>query len=392
MSGDLLARSHPDETIGALTRALPGLDAAGRLSLLHASLEMRPVANEALLRYVTFSLDALGMTQADAARAAVASWSVATQRVVYRWSCCMLQATALQTSELAALLASRGVAGQGGHPWDVWQDFVGYRGTVLITPRMSPTVAHELTQMQRTDWLDQPWMFGAAESTFTLDEIEEDSAPQNMDDGRRIAYSLMRQRTPWTDFFGKTYAWHPRQTLEHVRAVTVEHGFDIIEPLGFDKAPRGLERHELDEAPRALQARVVRAMARLDGQWPLDAALRFCDGGEAGPTPHFELTLSSSLKNDGSKWTIHMVPHDPEAVLATMARHSQHMSTPTVQLLLAQLWPHCARIDAGDRRARAGVGRRSVIVAAAAGGARRRPAGAGRAVRRVARAQQARAV
>lgn len=345
LTGGLLYRCHADLVLGALARALPSLDEVGRLALVTASLELRPITNDTLVRMVGWSLDAFGMTGADATAATIARWSLATQRMVYRWSSAMLQATALQTGELAALLAARGIVGQGGHPWDLWQDVVGYRGTVLMTPRMSPAVAHELTSMQRTEWLDQPWMFGAADSTFTLDEIEEDSTPQNMDDGRRIAYSLMRQRSPSTDFFGKSYAWHPRQTLEHVRAVTVEHGFDIVEPLAFDKSPRSLERHELDAPARALQARAVRAMARLEGQWPVDVTLRFCDGGDEGPLPLFELSMAASLKNDGTKWTVRVVSHDAEAVLSTLASHSKHMSTVSAPLLLSALAPAARRIE-----------------------------------------------
>jgi hypothetical protein len=43
-----------------------------------------------------------------------------------------------------------------------------------------------------------------------------------MNDGRRIAHSLMAQRAPSFDFFGKAFAWHPRQTLETALAVARE--------------------------------------------------------------------------------------------------------------------------------------------------------------------------
>lgn len=359
LSGGLLYRTHKELVLERLERALAVLDVDGRTALLAAALELRPIDGEQLVRFARFALDALGLV---AGRAAVArdGWTLAQRRVAYRWSSTLLSATALHTTELATQFAERGVVGQGGHPWDVFSAFTGTRATVVITPRQSAAVARDLRDMSREDWLDTPWMFGAARSTFTLDEVDEDSSPRNMEDGRRISHSLIHQRAPSTDFFAKTFAWHPRQSIAHVRAVAAERGFDLLEPAEIDAAPRVLERHELDDSARALQARALRALARLDATTlPLDVALSFVADDDGSARGVVELNVGASFKNDGAKVQVCATLGDPDALVATLRDHATLVAPATLPLLLARLYGCCARVDVacpdGSRGAVAGA-------------------------------------
>lgn len=337
LTGGLLYRTHQDLVLTRIEMAIPALDAPSRFELLRAMLEMRPIESENLVRYVRLSLDALGFDGAAPA-SVCGAWSKEQHLVVYRWSNAMRYATSLQVGEIAALLAERGIQAEGGHPWDVFHSVVGYQPTVILTPRQSPTVRAELESMQRHDWLDMPWMFGGPEATFVIDEIEEDSSPENMSDGGRIAQSLMTQRSPSTDFFGKTYAWHPRQTLEHVQEVANEHGFDRVDAAPCDRVPRRLDRHELGPAARALQGRALRAMAALPpGALPIDLGLVFVQA-EEGARGVLELSMSTTFGSDGKKHLIQIALGDPDAIMAALREHARLLSPGALPLLLAKLF------------------------------------------------------
>lgn len=178
LSGGLLYREVEAVLFERLEQALPRLDAGDRLALVAALARIRLLESEHLVRYVRFGLDARGLAQGGDPYLVRDTWSVAHQRAIYLWSDAMRSATVLQQREIAELLDERGIHGDGGHVWDVFMAFLGYRGTVLVTPRQSPSVRHELEQMQRHDWLDMPWMFGAPGTTFVIDEVEDDSSPE----------------------------------------------------------------------------------------------------------------------------------------------------------------------------------------------------------------------
>lgn len=344
LSGALLYLTHPGHVLSRLEHALEGLSSEQRFRLVEATLALRPLREEDVVRYLNLSLDALGLRagHADQAREA---WSVEQRIVVYRWSERLRSLTALQTAELSALLEARGIRGKGATPWQVFQGWFAFRASVMVTPRQSPTVRRIVVEeMQREDWLDMPWLLGTPKGTFTMEEVEEDSSPKNMADGERIRELLSWQRLPWSDFFVQAFGWLPRQTAESAREEAAKKGITLLEPASRDQRPPVAEPHQLGRDARRLQTETLRALTQIpEGALPGDLTLVFHRDAD---TEHgaLELSVASSFRKDGQKTLVRLELGDAAEIIQVIQRHAAELDPTRLPELLARLYPHCSSI------------------------------------------------
>ena len=339
LTGGLLYRTKPERVLELLGRLGSGRTGEQRFRLFAAMVEIRPVRPEDYVRTVTLALDLLGVGSEEKV-----GLTDDQKYVVYRWALVLQRLTSLQAPEVVDLFRARGITEEGTNAWEIFRAWLDYRVTVVLTPRQSPTARHELESMQRLDWLDMPWMLGSRGTTFTIDEIEEDSSPENMADGRRITDCLTLQRRPASDFFVQSYAWHPRQDIELVRDMARERGVLLIEPAPYDLEPNVVDPAELSHHDRRLQAAAIRAMAGLtECELPVDLGLSFRQGEEAHE-PCLELSLASTFGHDGNKISFRLTLVDAAAAIACLQEHAKLLSPAGIPVVLARLYAHCARI------------------------------------------------
>ncbi len=343
LTGSLLYQTHPDLVLTRLEEALVRLSESQRFALLAATLWMRPLRSEDLVRYAQFSLDALGAVPGEA-ELLPARWSTDQKLVLYRWAKILTNRDALVLTDVARVFQERGLPSRE-NPWKTFAHWLDYRATAILTPSMSPTVLHQVKEIQRHDWVDMAWTLGTPGSTFTLDEIDEDSSPTNMEDGRRIMGWLVQQRLPMADFSVSSYAWHPRAPLGEVRRVANEKGLLLLEPAPCDQFPRVVAGHEMTVASRAKNANAVLALAACgEGEIPVDLSLGFYHQG-ATQVSAVELNVSSTLKNDGSKHQVRLFFEDPARTISAIRAAAALLTPASLPLFLARMRPLCSRVQ-----------------------------------------------
>ena len=344
LSAPLVYHAAPEGVLAGLAGALPKLTAEERFSLVAASLWMRPLRDEDVARYAGICLDAIGLVEGQDELPAPPS-AIDAKVVLYRWSRLLARTSVHVATALEDLLESRGVPSSGGTPFETFQDWLELRAVYIVTPRSSPFTLHNLKEAQREDWIDQPWMLGTPDATFTLEEIEEDSSEANMRDGERVTEWLREQVLPHGDFFAESYGWLPRTTEAEARAEAEARDVAILTAAAHDVEPRAVAFDDMTTASRTAWGKAVEALAEIrDGEISTDVSLAFFHDNE-GQVGAFELGISNTLKNDGAKNTVRLYfDRDPSPIVAALRRTGARLDPLALPEVLSAVFPFCARI------------------------------------------------
>lgn len=344
LSAPLLYHAAPEAVVsclGASMRALPGKE---RFALLRASLFMRPLRDEDVAKIAALSLDGMGFDK-DKDALPEPPEDLDAKLVLYRWSRLLVRTSAHVAAALESVLAERGLPSTGGTNFDTFQEWLAIRAVFIVTPQHSPAALHALREAQREDWLDQPWLLGTPDATFTLDEIEEDSSEANMQDGERVTSWLREQVLPHGDFFVASFGWLPRTSEATAREAATSRGVAILEPSAHDVAPRSVTFEEMTTASRIAWGRAVQALAEVrDGELATDVTLGFFHG-KTGQEGAFEIGISNTLKNDGAKNSIRLYfDQNPAPIVEALRKTGKNLDPLGLPRSLAEVFPYCARV------------------------------------------------
>ncbi len=343
LSAPLLYHSAPDLVLTSLASASAALTAQERIELLGATFWMRPLRDEDVARYAAFSLEAMGFVSGE--DPPPAPETADEKLVLYRWASILVVRSAHVASALETTLEERGLPSGGGTAFETFGDWLKPNVLYIVTPQHSASVLHQLKEMQREQWVDQPWLLGCSGAPFTLDEIEEDSSEANINDGQRVVELLREQVLPHGDFFVQAFGWLPRTTEQTAREEAEGRGVTILAPSLHDAEPRAVSFEEMSFASRQRWGHAVRALADVgDSELTTDLTLAFFHDG-IGQVGAFELGISSTFKNDGAKNSIRFYFEDqPELVVEALRRMGSALDPLGLPKAIAAAYPHCSRV------------------------------------------------
>jgi hypothetical protein len=343
LTGALLYETFPELTLSRLAAALESLSPADTFTLITATLWVRPLRQQDVGRYATMCFDAWGIRPGD--DTLPARWSTEEKLVLYRWSTVLSQLHESEiVREVAGVVEAAGIPSVEANHVMSFRNWLGLRMAMVLTPAVSENVMHAFKEAGRADWDEMPWTIGTQESTVSTPEEEDDSSPENMNDGERGYEWLSSQRLPFPDFQANQYGWNPRQKVEDIRRMAVEDGIAILEPAARDQHPRAVPPREMTLATRKLQAKTLLELKALGrGELPVDLRMT-CVQDETQHTG-LDFNVSRTFKTDGDKVLVRLFFHDPAPVVKALREAAAWLTPEGLPRVLARLHPHCSRMQ-----------------------------------------------